>query len=283
MASAPRAAPAAGGAAPPARSRRLLAVLLAAFCLCLVVAGRGQTLTASVLIAMALASAVSSIAGFAFSAICGAIVFHLATDQVQLVEAMILCSVANQTLMVWAIRRDVDWRTVSTFLLGGLAGLPLGVWLLLNVARASYVHGLGIFLIAYGGFMLVRRPVVIRRQPVALDVASGFLGGITGGALGFPGAFVTIWCSFKGWSKSRQRAVFQPFILIMQVAALLAITLVHASPGGNPGSDWAGLLCVPGSLIGTALGMEVYRRLSDAHFSMMINILLIVSGVSFAV
>ncbi|MGY2047241.1 sulfite exporter TauE/SafE family protein [Methylobacterium sp. JK268] len=235
------------------------------------------------MLAVTIASAISSIAGFAFSAICGAIVFHLSANQVQLVETMIVCSVANQSAMVWAMRRDIEWRRLRPFLLGGFASLPVGAWILLNVARQTYVRWLGAFLIVYGTYMLLRRPVVIQRQSEACDALAGVLGGITGGAIGFPGAFVTIWCGFKGWSKEQQRAVFQPFILFMQVGALVLIAALNAGPHGRISVDWGDLLCVPGSLLGTAVGMHLYRRLSDTHFAIVVNALLIVSGLSFAI
>ena len=55
----------------------------------------------------------------------------------------------------------------------------------------------------------------------------GFLGGLTGGLAGFPGASVTIWCALKGWDKAHQRGVYQPFILCMQPISLLAIQLMQ--------------------------------------------------------
>jgi uncharacterized membrane protein YfcA len=230
--------------------------------------------------AIFLASAVSSIAGFAFSAICGAMLFHLAADPVQIVQIMIVCSIANQAAMVWALRRSINWPELGIYLMGGALGLPVGIAILLKMDHRFYTHILGAFLLAYGGYMLVRKPFVFRRQSIALDILSGFLGGITGGAMGFPGAFVTIWCGFKGWSKERQRATFQPFILIMQVAALGAISLVRHS-GGSIGFDPTDLLCIPAGLLGTALGIALYGRLSDRHFASAVNLLLIVSGISY--
>jgi uncharacterized membrane protein YfcA len=272
--------PADGDVAP---DRRLaLTVSGLAFGLCLLAANTGQAPPAAIMVATAVAAALSSIAGFAFSAICGAILFHLSANQVQIVETMIVCSIANQAAMVWTMRRNVDWLRLAPFLLGGFGGLPLGAWILLNVARGIYVHWLGAFLIVYGTYMLLRRPLIIRHQSAVFDALAGFLGGITGGAIGFPGAFVTIWCGFKGWSKERQRAIFQPFILVMQVAALIAIAAARTGPHVGSLAEWGNLLCVPGSLLGTAIGLRLYRGLSDAHFATAVNVLLIVSGLSFA-
>jgi len=254
--------------------------MIAATSVCFALSRHGGGLAAAMMAAILLASALSSIAGFAFSAICGAMLFHLSGNTVQVVQIMILCSIANQASMVWAIRRSVQWRKLGGFLAGGVAGLPIGVAALLCLDRHLYTHALGLILLVYGGYMLSRRPLIIRRQPVAFDILAGFFGGITGGAVGFPGATVTIWCSFKGWDKAQQRAVFQPFILIMQVVALVAISLVRHSAGGA-GFNVTDLYCIPAGLLGTSLGITCYRGLSDKHFSRAVNILLIVSGLSY--
>src|ERR1700722_3661122 len=214
----------------------------------------------AIMMAIALASFLSSIAGFAFSAICGAMLFHLDNDTVQIVQLMIICSIANQATMTWAGRRDIDWRGIRVYFSGGLVGLPIGVWTLLNVERTLYTRVFGALLLSYGAYMLLRKAVVIRRKLVAADFITGFLGGVTGGAAGFPGAFVTIWCGMKGWDKARQRAVFQPFILVMQVAALLAISRASRSGAGGFGLGPQDLLFIPAALFGTAFGLALYRQ-----------------------
>ena len=49
-------------------------------------------------------------------------------------------------------------------------------------------------IIVYGGYLLLRPSVRSLRLGPVSDVCAGFLGGITGGLAGFPGAFVTVWC-----------------------------------------------------------------------------------------
>lgn len=230
--------------------------------------------------AIALASFLSSIGGFAFAAICGAMLFHTGDDPVEIVQVMMTCSIANQAKMTWELRRNVDWSSLRWFLAGAVFGLPIGVLLLLNVDTGRYIHAVGVFLVAYGTYMLFRRPFVLR-QHVAGDMAAGFLGGITGGGLGFPGAPVTIWCATKGWDKDRQRAVFQPFILILQVTALVLIGTGRWRHGLS--YDPYSFVYVPAGVTGTALGLGCYQKLSDQQFSGAVNALLIISGVGFLV
>jgi uncharacterized protein len=233
-----------------------------------------------VMAAVFVAALTSSIAGFAFSAICGAMLFHLLDDPVHVVEIMMICSVAGQALMVWSLRRDVVWRGLAPFVAGAAVGLPLGVYCLLHSRPVLYVHVIGALLVLYAGFMIFRRPIVVRRQHALFDGLAGFLGGVTGGAAAFPGAFVTIWCGFKGFSKERQRGIYQPFILIVQLAALAVLALSSLGAAGRP-FDFAGIVYVPAMLLGSSCGMVCFKWLNDRQFARVVNLLLIVSGLSF--
>lgn len=228
------------------------------------------------------AALVSSIAGFAFSAICGAVLFHLADDPVRAVQLMMMCSVGGQAMMVWSLRREIDWRSLASFLAGGGIGLPLGIWILLNSRPALYTTAIGALIVGYAVFMIFRRPVVVRRQHPLWDGVAGFLGGVTGGAAAFPGSFVTVWCGFKGWSKERQRGVYQPFILIVQVAGI-ALMALPGIAGAHRAFDFSGVLYLPAMLLGASCGMICFKWLNDRQFALAVNLLLIASGASFLI
>jgi uncharacterized protein len=250
--------------------------------LAFLMAGSMPVLRAEALAAMAIvfvASALSSIGGFAFSAICGALLFHV-LPPVTAVQLMIVCSIAMQAMSVLALRQSIEWRILSRLLLGGVVSLPLGAYLLVTSDAQLYCRMLGGFLLAYGCFMLLRPQARLRAQGRWADCAAGLCGGITGGLAGFPGALVTIWCSLKGWDKNRQRGLYQPFILIMQILAMIAIPLVAIGSGQRAGVGAEALLFVPAALLGTWCGLGCYHRLSDAQFAIVVNGLLIASGVS---
>lgn len=230
------------------------------------------------LLAIFVAATLSSIAGFAFSALSGALLFHLLGGPVHIVKIMIVCSIAIQFFSVVTLRNAIAWRYLSRFMLGGLVGLPLGIYLLTHIAPSSYMKTMGIFLVFYGIYMIFRRPFLIKKAHAIADVAAGFLGGITGGFAGFPGAFVTIWCGLKGWSKDQQRGVYQPFILIMQLLALASILSVQSSASHATGIDLSVLGYVPAALLGTWCGISIFRRLTEMQFARSVNVLLVVSG-----
>jgi uncharacterized membrane protein YfcA len=239
---------------------------------------QGQQRPALALIAILVASAASSIAGFAFSAMCGALLFHLMENPVYVVQVMIVCSIAMQSFSVAALWRSIDWRGLPVFLVGGTLGVPAGVWLLLHLSTGVYRDVIGGLLVVYGVYMLLRWPTrALRTGPLA-DVGAGFLGGFTGGLAGFPGAFVTIWCGLKGWDKERQRGLYQPFILCMQPVSLIAIHLMRPASSTAAQLDWNALAFIPAALLGTWFGLRIFRRLSDRQFQIAVNLLLVAAG-----
>jgi uncharacterized protein len=240
----------------------------------------GVSISAYVLLAILLAATLSSVAGFAFSAICGAFLVHLINGPVKTVELMVVCSIAIQSLSVWAIRDAIDWKSLSAFLIGGALSLPIGVYLLWHVKPRAFAVLMGVFLIGYGSIMLFRKQRTLRRDfGSAGDMLSGLVGGITGGFAGFPGAFVTIWCGLKGWDKKRQRGVFQPFILVMQLLTLATIEVTRAHSHHYDMRSYIEFAYVPAALIGTWFGLGIFGRLSDRQFAIAVNLLLIASGV----
>jgi uncharacterized membrane protein YfcA len=241
----------------------------------------GVPASAPALAAVLLASTVSSVVGFAFSAVSGAMLLRLISDPVQVVEIMMVCSIAIQSFSVLLLWRDIDWRRLVPFVLGGIVGLPMGVWILLHLPQAWFKETIGVLLTAYAAYALLKRPVVLRINSVVADACVGFTGGITGGLAAFPGAAVTIWCGTKGWDKRQQRGINQPFILIMQVLALWLIVTMRGSI--HLGFDFDALEFVPAALLGTWFGLAIFKRLSDQSFTRLVNMLLLVSGVGFMV
>jgi uncharacterized protein len=221
------------------------------------------------------AAIVSSIVGFASSAISGALIFHYISNSVEAVQIMMIASIGIQAYSVAEFSRSINWRRVVPFIAGGVAMMPIGITVLLHLPSQTYILWMGAGLVAYGLFMLLRRPMRARGGGRAFaDAVAGSLGGITGPLAAFPGAFVTIWCSMRGWTKVEQRSVYQPYILIMQVLGVSALTLLQPASAFDPV-----LLAyaLPG-MAGAFLGLRLFHALTDVQFQRMINVALVVSG-----
>ena len=232
----------------------------------------------AVSIVIFVAAGLSSTVGFAFSAIAAAMIFHLVSDTVEAVQIMMVASIAIQAYSVAGMWRTISLRACAPFLVGGIATIPAGIYLLLSFRPQAYVFIMGLALALYGAYMLFKQPPSITRGGVATDMAVGALGGITGPLAAFPGAFVTIWCGMRGWDKVAQRSVYQPYILVLQVLTLGGLSLVS---GRSVLDGHLIAYALPG-VAGAYLGLQVFQKLNDVQFRRLVNLALIASGVALA-
>lgn len=222
-----------------------------------------------------LSASVASIAGFAFSPIAGAVLFHLNPDAVLVVQILLVASIAQQLYCVWRLRSHIRSLEFVPYILGSLATLPFGILLLLK-ARASIFLPLGLLLLAYGAYTALKPNFQVRQSnPLAGRVLAGALGGITGGLAAFPGAFVAIWCQVQGFDKERQRSVVQPFILISQVAAISILFL--ARPISSTSLE--ALQYAAPAVLGAYVGLLIFKSLSTSGFNRVVGAALAVAGI----
>ncbi|HYT96287.1 MAG TPA: sulfite exporter TauE/SafE family protein [Casimicrobiaceae bacterium] len=224
---------------------------------------------------VALSALISSIAGFAFSALAGSAFAYLGLEPVHAVQTMVVCSTAIQLYAVWKIRASIRWLSLWPMAAAGAVTIPLGVRMLLHLNGAVYAVGLGAFLTAYGCYAVFRRGTRVVRGGVWRDVAVGALGGLAGGLAGLPGLFVTIWCSMRGWDRLQQRAVYQPYILVMQLVTIVWLRW-ETSTDMHVTQD---LRFVPFALLGAIGGLALFQRMSNKQFQAAVSALLMLSGI----
>jgi len=192
-----------------------------------------------------------------------------------------ICSVAGHLQALRSIWSGVRWPRLWPFLAAGLLGVPIGTALLEQVRVHPLKLGVGILLIFYSGWMgLVRRPPVVAGGGRAADAAVGFVGGAMGGLASLSGPAPTIWVQLRGWNKSEQRGVNQPFNLAILATALLAAGI--AGLLDRTFWIWAAIT-VPISLVGARLGLMLYGRVNDAVFRQLVLLLLALSGMTLIV
>ena len=76
---------------------------------------------------------------------------------------------------------------------------------------------LGIFLLVFGTYALLSpRLHTITAGGRAADAVVGFIGGVLGGIGGYSGVLPTIWTQLRGWPKETARAVYQPYVIVIQ-------------------------------------------------------------------
>jgi uncharacterized protein len=224
---------------------------------------------------------VSGMAGFAFSAVAGAIVLHVFQPS-EAVPLMMACSVGVQASTLVSLRHQMRWKESLLLIAGGLPALPVAVFLLQNANAHTLRMAFGALIAVYSAYSLFR-PTLSRFRANDChgpNFLVGFGGGLIGGLTAMPGALPTIWCDINGVPKDRQRGLVQPFIAVMQVAALMLMLSRRELPTAIL-FDLA--VCLPPLALGTALGVLMFRRINEAAFRRVILVTLLLSGLSLVV
>jgi hypothetical protein len=215
----------------------------------------------------------SGAAGFAFGIAASAIWLH-AISPVHTAFLVVAGGLSIQCGTIWTFRHSLDWPRLWPFLLAGVLGVPIGVWLLVRTDIGLFKVGIGCFLAVYGVYALIapRLPYVTAGR--GADAAIGFIAGIMGGLGGYSGVLPAIWTQVRGWSKVEARAFYQPFIVAVHVATLAAL--------GTVALDRAGLvlfaLALPALVLGSWVGWNLYGRLDERRFRQSLALMLLLSG-----
>src|SRR6185437_1739184 len=198
---------------------------------------------------------VSGFAGFAFSAVAGAILLHM-FQPLEAVPLMMACSVGVQASNLWALRQSIQWKGSLILIVGGLLGVPIALWLLHNTGARTFQQVFGLTVAAYSGYMLFKPSLgYFQQMSQSRTALVGFGGGLIGGLTAMPGALPTIWCDMDGLPKTQQRGLVQAFIAAMQVFALAMMVARH-DLSSKVFLEFG--LSIPALLAGSALGIFAF-------------------------
>ena len=221
----------------------------------------------------------TGLAGFAFGLVVSGVWLHIITP-VQTASLIVGYGVFVQAYGIWALRHAFNWRHVVPLAIGVVVGAPIGAWLLHYTNPRDLRFGVGLLLIVYAAYGLLRPKVKGVPANVPVELGVGLLNGLLGGMTGLAGVFVTIWCGMRGWSKDTQRSVYQPVILVSFIVTALSLIA-----GGALTVEFGKLylLGAPALLAGMLLGFKLYGHLNDEAFRKVILVLLLLSGLALAV
>ena len=258
-----------------------------------------------------LGAIVQGVAGFAFSAVAGAILLHV-RPPTEAVPLMMACSIGVQAATLISLRRTMQWGGSALLIGGGALGLLPALYLLHHIDTWTFRIGFGLLIASYAAYMFLkcngltvmalgaapaldlsgaarqmtqpslasRLALQFRRLQFWPDAALGFASGLVGGLTAMPGALPTIWCDLQGLPKDRQRGMVQPFIASMQLIALVLLWSRRDIPS-RVVTDM--LVTLPALAAGSALGIALLARVDDAMFKRIVLATLFVAGLALIV
>jgi uncharacterized protein len=184
--------------------------------------------------------------------------------------------VAGQLSTIRAIWSHVRPRALAPYLVAGLIGVPIGLWLLPLADPKLFKLTVGGVIVTYCATMqfAAHRLRITSSSPLA-NALVGFVGGLAGGFAGLPGPPLIIWAASRRLSKDDKRALFQTFNL-----TILSAMLVASAVNGLIGWPFFRVLLIslPATLLSARVGHWVYARLNERRFDALVLALLAISG-----
>jgi len=219
---------------------------------------------------------VAGLAGFAMSLVVSGVWLHILTP-VQTVTLIVGYGLLVQGYGIWTLRHALSWRRVAPFIISGTVGVPIGVALLSYTAPVHLRAFVGLLLILYSAYGLVRPAIKPIKAGGPAEVSIGFVNGILGGLTGLAGIVVVVWCQLRGWPKDVQRTISQPVSF-----AAFVVSAISLSVAGSIAANTVQLFLIglPLVLAGTWTGLKLYGRFDDAAFRRIVLLLLLASGIS---
>jgi uncharacterized membrane protein YfcA len=224
-----------------------------------------------------LAGFVQGLSGFAF-ALAAMSVWAWGVDPQVAAPMAVFGSLVGQLIALPLTWRGTSAARLAPFVIGGVIGVPAGIWLLRILDPGGFKLALGIFLVVYSPAMLLAgSTMTLQWGGKWLDAASGLIGGVFGGLGGLAGSIPTLWCTLRGWDKDVQRGVIQAFNIAMHVTTLGGYLLVGNIITAMTLRLFA--IITPALAVPVVLGALLFRRLDQQAFRRLVLVLLFLSGV----
>lgn len=171
--------------------------------------------------------------------------------------------------------RKIEFRSAGPLIAATLAGIPFGVYGLARLPEAPLKIALGLIILLYGLFGLVRPEVCLRREARQAPWLVGWAAGVLGGAFNTNGPPVVAYGMLKGWPPDTFRATLQGYFL----PTGLAIAAGHGLAG-----LWTAavlktyVLALPAIVLGVVLGGLLNKKIGQALFGKLVYAALAIMG-----
>jgi uncharacterized membrane protein YfcA len=173
-------------------------------------------------------------------------------------------------------RQALDWARVARLGSAAALGVPIGIWLVINLDARAVKTALGALLILFAMYTLARPRAGRALSPRWIYLA-GFLSGCLGGAYNTPGPPTVVYGSLQQWRKEEFRAILQALFLTTASLTVAAHAFTqHLTP--NVLTLYAS--AVPALIVGNLTAAWADRWVNKERFRVVVTVMILVLGLS---
>ena len=173
----------------------------------------------------------------------------------------------------------VDAREALRLVATAAAGIPAGLWLVINVSETAVKPVLGVTLIVFALYNLAPLPTL----PVPssrLVYLAGFLAGCLGGAYNTSGPPIIMYGAARRWERERFRGILQAFFLFSTIMTVVAHMVAQRMSWTVLAMSGAAL---PALAAGVLLGWRLDPLINKEHFRVFVYVMILLLGLSLIV
>jgi uncharacterized protein len=222
-----------------------------------------------------LASLLQSLSGFGFAiVIMPVLTLMLGLKTAAPLVALIALTV--YTINVTRFRQAIRAGEVLRLGLASAVGVPVGIWALSSVEEAVVKDVLGLLLLLFAAYGLLR-PATSWMPSPGWVYPAGFVAGCLGGAYNTPGPPAIVYGTLRQWPRDEFRAVMQSLFLVNGVLVVTS----HLVTGHVTTPVLTYYLCaVPALALGILIASRLDSRVDREHFRTLVMVMILVLGLS---
>jgi uncharacterized membrane protein YfcA len=204
---------------------------------------------------------VKGLTGFGFSLVAVATLVVVAPPSLVVPVVLLMNSLMN-LILLYGARRHVDARRALPLGVAGIAGLPLGAYILAVADAATLRVVIGIVILVFAVALFTGFRKEIRRERLGSALV-GFTGGLLNGSTGTGGPPVVLFLSNLGISKLTFRANLIAYFVCINLAAL---PFFYARGILTAEVMRTLALLLPAFILGSLTGTRLLGRVSEEAF-----------------
>ncbi len=220
------------------------------------------------------ASTAQTLVGFGFALIAVPL-FVAVLDVRDTVVIVTLLGLLNSSLVARQVWRHVPWRTVSWLFAGSLAGMPIGLAVLLFAPEDALRFGVGVSTIVMTAALA--SGLTLGDGGIGSELGVGMVSGVLNTSTSMNGPPVVLYLQGVGHSPQPFRgglSVFFAACSVVTMGAFLATGVVSSFAVGMAAA------ALPAVLAGSVLGHALLRRVEPALFRRLVFALLVAAALS---
>lgn len=193
------------------------------------------------------------------------------------VPLMLLLDITAFALFGARFRRGIRYDEIGWLSAFMLAGMALGLTLLIRVPEQRLLAGLGLFVLAYAAYGLTRRGVAVALAR-AWCAPIGLVGGALSAMFGTGGVLFAIFNSGRIRDKGELRATNAAMIMASSIVRVVLFGLTGLL--SQDGLFVSALLLAPAVIAGVLIGNRLHTSVPAAAVVRAVYLLLVVAGIS---